>query len=176
MKLSIIIKALRDFCPTFERRVYGLGQYANLPDIGRLDLPAAYVLPAEDEVGEQRSQNDYRQRLKENFYVAVVVENKDYIGQPEFDEFHHVRSEVWKALLGWQPEPYYGGITYAGFEEANSTLEECHYLLKFSVETEISPEDTRQAIELSKLPPLNTIKIKSELQETQICLTNDYGS
>ncbi|EII4258517.1 hypothetical protein LHL99_004573, partial [Salmonella enterica] len=53
MKLTPIIAALRARCPLFENRVGGAAQFKAIPEAGKLRLPAAYVVPAEDVTGEQ---------------------------------------------------------------------------------------------------------------------------
>ncbi|MEA7543813.1 hypothetical protein ONO12_26325, partial [Salmonella enterica subsp. enterica serovar Montevideo] len=42
-----------------------------LPEVGKLKLPAAYVVPGDDSPGENKSQTDYWQELKEGFSVVV---------------------------------------------------------------------------------------------------------
>lgn len=68
MKLTPIIAALRSRCPRFENRVGGAAQFKAIPEAGKLRLPAAYVVPAEDVTGEQKSQTDYWQDLTEGFF------------------------------------------------------------------------------------------------------------
>lgn len=48
MKLTSVIAALRARCPYFENRVAGAAQFKNLPEVGKLRLPAAYVVPGDD--------------------------------------------------------------------------------------------------------------------------------
>ncbi|WP_458294147.1 phage tail terminator protein, partial [Cronobacter sakazakii] len=43
-----MIAALRSRCPLFENRVGGAAQFKAIPEAGKLRLPAAYVVPAED--------------------------------------------------------------------------------------------------------------------------------
>ena len=59
MKLTPVIAALRARCPYFENRVAGAAQFKNLPEVGKLRLPAAYVVPGDDSPGENKSQTDY---------------------------------------------------------------------------------------------------------------------
>lgn len=110
-----VIAALRARCPRFENRV-GAAQFKAIPDAGKLKLPAAYVVPSEDVTGEQKSQTDYWQDLTEGFSVIVVLSNeRDEKGQwASYDAVHDVRHEIWKAVLGWTPDPDAHEITYAG--------------------------------------------------------------
>lgn len=85
MKLTPVIAALRARCPYFENRVAGAAQFKNLPEVGKLRLPAAYVVPGDDSPGENKSQTDYWQELKEGFSVVVILSNTlfppDYVNQ-----------------------------------------------------------------------------------------------
>ena len=48
MKLVPIIAALRARCPEFQNRVAGAAQFKDLPEVGKMKLPAAYVVPGDD--------------------------------------------------------------------------------------------------------------------------------
>ncbi|HDD9338157.1 TPA: hypothetical protein PBQ27_005157, partial [Escherichia coli] len=106
MKLTPVIAALRAHCPYFENRVAGAAQFKNLPEVGKLKLPAAYVVPGDDSPGENKSQTDYWQELKEGFSVVVILSNgRDERGQfASYDVVDDVRQMLFKALLGWNPE------------------------------------------------------------------------
>lgn len=106
MKLTPVIAALRARCPYFENRVAGAAQFKNLPEVGKLRLPAAYVVPGDDSPGENKSQTDYWQELKEGFSVVVILSNgRDERGQfASYDVVDDVRQMLFKALLGWNPE------------------------------------------------------------------------
>lgn len=79
MKLTPVIAALRARCPYFENRVAGAAQFKNLPEVGKLRLPAAYVVPGDDSPGENKSQTDYWQELKEGFSVVVILSNPSFL-------------------------------------------------------------------------------------------------
>ncbi len=104
MKLTPVIAALRARCPYFENRVAGAAQFKNLPEVGKLRLPAAYVVPGDDSPGENKSQTDYWQELKEGFSVVVILSNgRDERGQfASYDVVDDVRQMLFKALLGWK--------------------------------------------------------------------------
>lgn len=105
MKLTPVIAALRARCPYFENRVAGAAQFKNLPEVGKLRLPAAYVVPGDDSPGENKSQTDYWQELKEGFSVVVILSNgRDERGQfASYDVVDDVRQMLFKTLLGWKP-------------------------------------------------------------------------
>ena len=105
MKLTPVIAALRARCPVFENRVAGAAQFKDLPEVGKMKLPSAYVVPGDDSPGEQKSQTDYWQTLREGFSVIVFVSNgRDERGQfASFDVVHEIRQMLFKALLGGKP-------------------------------------------------------------------------
>ncbi len=104
MKLTPVIAALRARCPYFENRVAGAAQFKNLPEVGKLKLPAAYVVPGDDSPGENKSQTDYWQELKEGFSVVVILSNgRDERGQ--FPQGHRPFASVsngWMRRLTWR--------------------------------------------------------------------------
>lgn len=161
MKLTPIVAALRARCLFFENRIGGAAQFKGIPEAGKMKLPAAYVVPAEDVTGEQKSQTDYWQDLTEGFSVIVVLSNeRDELGQwAAYDAVHDVRREVWKALLGWQPDTGGHEICYAGGMLLELNRYELYYQFDFTVKYEISEEDTRQQDDLLQLDELKTLSI-----------------
>lgn len=167
MKLTPIIAALRSRCPRFENRVGGAAQFKAIPEAGKLRLPAAYVVPAEDVTGEQKSQTDYWQDLTEGFSVIVVLSNeRDEKGQwASYDAVHDVRQEIWKALLGWEPDPQAHEIQYTGGMLLDLNRHELYYQFDFTVKYEITETDTRQQDDLDGLPDLKTLSIDVDFIE-----------
>ncbi|WP_433647492.1 phage tail terminator protein [Kosakonia pseudosacchari] len=161
MKLTPIIAALRARCQIFENRVAGAAQFKNLPEAGKMKLPSAYVVPGDDSPGEQKSQTDYWQDLREGFSVIVFVSNgRDERGQwASYDVVHDIRNMLFKALLGWNPEPDGEPITYDGGTLLDVNRYELTYQFDFVVENELSSEDTRQQEELDSLDDLLMLAI-----------------
>lgn len=161
MKLSPIIATLRANCPIFENRVAGAAQFKDLPEIGKMRLPAAYVVPGDDSPGEQKSQTDYWQDLTEGFSVIVFVSNgRDERGQfASYDVVHDIRQMLFKALLGWNPEEHGNPVTYAGGTLLDVNRHELSYQFDFTVENELTEDDTRQQDELNSLDEFRTLSI-----------------
>ena len=161
MKLTPLIATLRANCPTFENRIGGAAQFKAIPDVGKMLLPAAYVVPYEDVPGEQKSQTDYWQVLKEGFSVIVVLSNeRDELGQwAAFDAVHDIRAEIWKALLGWQPDNSSYEITYAGGMLLELNRHELYYQFDFTSLYDIEGDDTRQQADLDSLDEFKTLAI-----------------
>lgn len=161
MKLTPVIAALRARCPYFENRVAGAAQFKNLPEVGKLRLPAAYVVPGDDSPGENKSQTDYWQELKEGFSVVVILSNgRDERGQfASYDVVDDVRQMLFKALLGWNPEACGNPITYDGGTLLDLNRHELIYQFDFSVISELTEDDTRQQDDLNSLDELQTLAI-----------------
>ncbi|SAF46587.1 phage tail terminator protein [Enterobacter kobei] len=166
MELSTIIKALRERVPDFNQRVSGAAEFRPLPEVGRLSLPAAYVIPLHDETGEQKSQTDYWQECTDGFSVVVALDNRlDELGLNSIDDaVHLVRRKLWRALLGWRPYPEYTfGIEYRGGVLLDMNRAILYYKFDFQASFEIGPEDTWQEIELAALPELKSVHIDVDL-------------
>lgn len=160
MKLSPVISALRTYCPRFEQRIGGTAEYGAALECTHVELPSAYVVPGGSTVGEQRSQTDYWQVLTDQFSVIVILNNTDKRGQyTSCDLIDEVRSEIWRAILGWTPDTAYGAIEYADDEYLDMNQDELIWQFNFKAETEINAEDTRQYAELNNLPDLHTVAI-----------------
>ena len=161
MKLTPVISALRARCPVFENRVAGAAQFKDLPEVGKMKLPTAYVVPGDDSPGEQKSQTDYWQTLTEGFSVIGFVSNgRDERGQfASYDVVHDVRQMLFKALLGWNPEERGNPITYSGGTLLDVNRHELSYQFDFVVENELGEDDTRQQGELNDLDDFKTLSI-----------------
>ncbi|WP_038926706.1 phage tail terminator protein [Dickeya ananatis] len=162
MKLSPIVATLRQKCPKFAGRVAGAAQLKALPDVAKMHLPAAYVVPSNDDAGENKSQTDYWQDVKEGFAVVVVLNNTaDERGQAAvYDAVHDIRTELWTALLGLNPEPENGDvIQYVSGQVVAMDAARLYYQFDFVRNREISEEDTRQNADLGELPDLTSVSL-----------------
>lgn len=77
----------------------------------KLPLPAAYVVMASDDA-EASTANVVLQNLKDYFDVVVVIRNADERGQAAADIVHHIRKELFRALIGFVPDKDYDHIEY----------------------------------------------------------------
>lgn len=164
MKLDLIIQALRLRCPSFSGRVAGAAEFKTLQESANVAVPAAFVIPLDDVPGEQVSQTSYRQNLRDGFAVVVALSNvADERGQAAAQTVHSMRAELWKGVLGWQPEPDYDGIEYDGGQLLTMDRARLWYQFEFYADLEISGGDvgspeTWQAQELAALPMLEEVK------------------
>lgn len=164
MNLDTVVQALRLRCPSFSGRIAGAAQFKALPEAAALAVPAGFVIPLDDAVEPNRSQNGYRQPVRDSFAVVVALSNTaDERGQAAANTVHTLRAELWKALLGWQPEADYDGIVYEGGQLLAMDRARLWYQFEFSAGFEIGSDDignveTWQAQELAALPMLEEIK------------------
>lgn len=161
MKLSSVIAALRTRCPRFGGNVAGAAEFKAIPETGKMRLPAAYVVPTEDITAEQKSLTDYWQNVTEGFAVVVVLDNtRDERGQSAgYDAVHDVRAEIWRALLGWEPDENAGPVAYAGGQLLDMDRGRLYYQFEFTLVREITEEDTRQQEDLNTLDEFKTVVI-----------------
>ncbi|WP_336702556.1 phage tail terminator protein [Pantoea dispersa] len=165
MKLSPIIGALRNRCPFFELNIGGAAEFKNLPETGKMKLPAAYVIPTEDSPAEQKSQTDYWQVIKEGFAVVVVLDNtRDLRGQAaSYDAVDDVKHMLWKALLGMRPDDDSDIVEYAGGQLLDMDRGRLYYQFEFTCDREITSEMTRQQEELDELDEFTEIDVDVDL-------------
>lgn len=152
MKLSLITGALRERCPFFSGRVSTLAAWKYLPPT-LPTLPAAFVVPGEEEAAAQQSATDYWQTVTENFAVAVLLDGASAAKGEEtaFDSLDEVKTQLWKALAGMRPEKDGHIIVYTGARLLEMTDGRLCYQFDFAWNREIHEEMTRQHEELAAL-------------------------
>ncbi|HCR7134149.1 TPA: hypothetical protein OO715_004306, partial [Shigella flexneri] len=92
--------------------------------------------------------------------MPVHLNERDEKGQwAAYDAVHDVRRELWKALLGWMPDPQGGEIVYVGGTLLDLNRYELYYQFDFTAKYEITEEDTRQAEDVNALPDLSLLSI-----------------
>lgn len=160
MDINTIVSALRTRCPSFATRVAGAAEFKALPANANLVMPAAYVIPLDDDAGAQDSQNGYSQIIRDSFAVVVVVNNApDERGQGAVTNVEPLRSELWAAVLGWKPSASYGPIQYEGGQLLSMDRARLYYQFEFSAATEIVEADTWQGSANAALPALTQVNI-----------------
>lgn len=169
MELEPIIAALRTRCPIFGGRVAGAAQFNLLPENAALEVPCAFVIPLDDNPGENISMNGVNQALKDSFAVVVAVNNKpDERGQSSVSNIHTIRGLLWKALLGWEPAEEYDGIAYEGGQVMRLDRARLWYQFEFgaSMQIQISDSwlrpDNEQEGSLAQLPDFDGAHIRSD--------------
>ncbi|WP_455424797.1 hypothetical protein [Dryocola sp. LX212] len=166
MKLTQIIAAVRERVPDFGGRVDGSAKFMVAKEAGKMALPSAYIIPLHDETGVQKSQTDYWQNCTDGFSVVVALDNRrDEKGLNAIDDATDiVRTKLFRALLGWQPErKYTRGIEYRGGLLLDMDRAILWYKYDFQATFELDAEDTWQDGEIDNLPWLETVHIDIDL-------------
>ena len=158
MQLELIIAALKQRCPSFADRVAGAANFKVLPETAKLAVPSAFVLPVDDSPDANEQENGTFQRLRDTFAVVVAISNTaDERGQIARRSVHALRSELWAALLGWEPHAVgevseYDGVVYEGGTLLHLDRSRLWYQFEFSAEMQITDEDGWQQSELAQNP------------------------
>lgn len=166
MNINNIIAALKARCPSFgasaeTRRFAGSAEFSALAESTKLDLPAGYVIPLNDEVYEQASSNGYKQEIKERFSVVVVISNTlDERGQTSILAIDGIRAELFRAVLGWSPDENHDRIEYEGGALLEMDRARIYYEFEFSSMTELNEEDTYQYVYNQALPMMEQVGIR----------------
>lgn len=162
MNITTLIDALKTRCvASFGGRVAGAAEYKRLSDVANLVMPAAYVIPLDDNAGAKDSQNGYSQTITDSFAVIVVLSNTpDERGQGSITAIEPLRAVLWGALLGWRPDTFYGPITYEGGQLLDLDRARLYYQFEFSAQTEITEADTWQGATNAALGAFTEMKIE----------------
>lgn len=116
MNLQAVVQHLRDNVPLFGGRVAGVGDFAlAVHDQSWLPAPAAYVVPAEMEAGENQGQGTTLvQDTTDRFDVVVVFDNTaDRQGTGPTQLIRPTQLALFAALLNWRPPPVTGDTVRA---------------------------------------------------------------
>lgn len=167
MNLNAVIEQIRAYSPVFSGRVAGAAQFKVLPESANMLVPAAYVVPMDDNAGEQQSQNGYQQIISERFAVIAVISNAaDERGQTSSFSLHDVRASIFRALLGWIPEDdveRYGIVEYEGGALLDMDRSRLWYQFEFACEAAIDRGDTWIFVRDNELPAFEGMDIKVDM-------------
>ena len=166
MKLTTIIDEIKALCPTFENRVAGAAEYQDLRNVSNMMVPAAYVIPLDDNAQAVTIKNTYRQDLIEGFAVIVVVNNTaDERGQAARNAVHDLKLELWKCLLGWDFDNDYEPIEYSGGQLIGMDRARLDFQFEFSAEFQINESLTRHGVDLANAPAFESMNIELDIQD-----------
>ncbi|TWC06399.1 MULTISPECIES: hypothetical protein [unclassified Pseudomonas] len=135
MKTTPILTQLREQCPTLANRVAAGFDLATLQAETPLQTPCAYVLPAADLVGRNAAQNVTLQTVRDRFDTVLVLDTTD--PTKALDLLHDLRSELWRALVGFKPGASYTGIEYDGSEPVSVYSGRALFRLRFFAECQL---------------------------------------
>jgi hypothetical protein len=164
MKLRSIIEDLRAYCPTLRKRIFGVAEYATLDDTASADLPCAFVLPLTETTEDPQSFTRYRQAVKFEFAVVLMVNNAaDEQGLSAWEQAVDLKKEVFHALLGKEIDRdpiQYEGLSIVDLNRARLIVQ-----LEFSVEFDIVDGDTRHGLDIAALGPWDTAMVDVDLSK-----------
>lgn len=153
----------------FEGRVSAAGEFALLETDAHMDLPAAYVLPLDDNAQPNKSDNGYKQLISDAFAVVVVLDNAaKELSVSSVAQVQQIRNELIKQLVSWAPDAEHGPIEYGGGEILALNRAHLYYQFEFSANTEISEGDTYQAIANGALGELNKVGVEVDLTDPSL--------
>lgn len=154
MKLKPIIQELRAHCPGFDGRVFGVGTFSRLDESVAAELlPAAFVIPVSEDPEEPAVINRYKQQVRFNFAVILMVANtEDEQGLTAWEKSVDLKKEVFQAILG--ADDIQAGRDWIQFESlkvldlnrAALTVQ-----LDFSCQYEINDNETRHGADIDRL-------------------------
>lgn len=143
MNLDVIVAQLRQHVPAFASRVAGAAKFDLLPEAANLVVPAAYVLPFNEQPQEMGSQNGYQQTVREGFAVVVALSNKaDERGQKASGDLDTLRRAIFSALLAFQPAEDYDIVCFQGGQLLQLDRNRMYYQLEFYADYYLDPSDT----------------------------------
>lgn len=160
MNIDAIAAQLKASAALFNGNVAGAARFADsVEDQVWLPSPAAYVVPGDDQAGENESQTGLYQIVSERIGVIVVLATPtvggitdltDRRGQGAAAYLRIVRSAIFKAILNWRPDwdpanPASNietrGLYYTGAELLEFDRARFFYQFNFGLDTLITDDD-----------------------------------
>lgn len=155
MKLAPIIQLMREKCPSFERRVFGLYGWSRVDETTNAPMPCAYVLPASIKGGEVAASTAYRQSITDTFDIAVAVQlsSDDWQGKVGHDYIEDLKREIFSAILGLKIDDgvvlrFESQVVSLNASNRNRLVE----LLTFAFDDDLTAEDGVQGADYDSLP------------------------
>ncbi len=116
MKIGPLVLKLRLSNTYFSNRVGGAAEL-DLALAGTLQQDMAFIIPLAEDAKENTNDPTVIQTITERFGVVCAVANdtdpEDLVGLTAYDRLHDIRSEIFKAFIGWDMG-YDGVITFRG--------------------------------------------------------------
>lgn len=186
MNIDAIAAQIRSVATVFGGDVAGAGAYANgVADQTWLPLPAAYVIPGEEDAEPNESMTGDYQVVHERVSVIVVLatmsaggslDAADRRGQAASAEIEVLRAAIFKAILNWRPNedgsdavtsPSTRGIYYlGGGYPAEGAFDRARFFFRFDfgLDTTITDDDgwRPSGVPLTKVQGTFTDQISGE--------------
>ena len=114
MNIDVVAAQIRTLAPVFNGNVAGAAAYANgVADQVWLPLPAAYVIPGDQDTNDNDIGNGLDQLVRERIAVIVVLETLNAGGAPDFADrraqaaaasIDTLKYAIFRAILNWRPD------------------------------------------------------------------------
>ena len=144
MQIGPIALKLRLAETRFENRVFGAAQLALALEY-TLKKETAFVVQLNETANANTLDNGISQKINEQFGVIIALDNgssdKDKAGLISYDKLVDVRTEIFKAILGWQIPGTESLVSYAGGRVAGLNRAYLWYQFEFLTETRIDDDD-----------------------------------
>lgn len=178
MNLDEIIVQLKTYCPTLGGNIAGAANFAvGIESATNLPLPSAFVIPLEDEAGENEELPGLRQVIGEKCGVVVCFANDvaagtgDRRGQIPARDVDAMRKEIFGAILNWKPPdaslPATKALQYAGGRLLDFDRARLFWQFDFRLDTLVTDSDGF----IPGGPPLTKIELIVESADGQTTLT-----
>ncbi|OLF55412.1 hypothetical protein [Pseudomonas chlororaphis] len=164
MKITPILTQLRDHCPGLANQVAVGLDLALLQSNTALPTPSAHVTSSADLASPGTAQNATGQAIRDRLEIILVLDAGD--ARRALDQLDDVRSELWRALVGFKPGPDYSPIEYDGGELVSLTATRLFYRLRFFAGFQLGrnlasqPAETWHERELDGLPSLTGVTVR----------------
>lgn len=118
MRIGGIILKLRWEKTYFKNYVGGAVEFNMALNQGNVLQDSLFVIPGKEETEANQYDSGLNQKITENFSVVVCLKNdnnqSDKLGMISYERLHNKRSEIFKALIGWNLPYSESFIYYAG--------------------------------------------------------------
>ncbi len=144
MLLSPIVIKLRDAETDFGRYIGGSADLVKAMDYS-LTKEAAFVIQLAETASTNNYDNSISQLISERFAVVVALDNgssdKDKLGIIAYDRLQGIRTQLFKAILGWQIPAAESITSYSGGKVLGINRAKLWYQFEFSADTRITDDD-----------------------------------
>jgi len=140
MRLGPIVLKLRLAETRFENYIAGAAELAYAMQ-GTLRKEMAFVVQLGESASSNNLDSGVSQKITERFAVVVMLDNattqKDKTGLIAYDTLFDIRTQLFKALLGWQMEGVESVVSYGGGRVLGINRAQFWYQFEFFVDVRI---------------------------------------
>ena len=150
MNLEVAVAQVKSYVPALGGRVSGAADFASgLESVVALPLPAAFIMPIEDDAADNENWPGVQQIVTER--IAVVVEFDNTTGSDAdartgfagVDQVYPMRANLFSALLSWLPPNLNAarGFSYGGGRILTFDRARLFWQFEFTIDVTITDAD-----------------------------------